>query len=379
MKQSENNQIDLLLRKMAKSDSVSEGPGTHLDADELNSFAEGVLPPATRSLYAAHLADCTRCRRLVAELAKGSGVGVRSVSSEESSRTIWSYLAGLFRPTVLRYAVPALSLVILAGVAWIWMQQRREASFVAQSNTGIAATAPSEVGVNKQVTVEEQVKESSRRQGAVNSDSAHDKSAAVSQERSNTAKEADGDASAAGAKKKEEAKSTVSETAASPAADRAYSPPPPAPAKAQPAEPTDSPALAREEVAKQRPQSKTAVTDVAQQSEDEAGARRDKNEAVARRKAEARKAPEGRGLTVGGGFSKNDQSATRTVGGRRFRRENDVWVDTAYSSSTPLTQIPRGSEQYRALMGDEPGLRTIAEELDGEVIVVWKGKAYRIR
>jgi hypothetical protein len=41
--------------------------------------------------------------------------------------------------------------------------------------------------------------------------------------------------------------------------------------------------------------------------------------------------------------------------------------------------VVRGSEQYRVLVADEPSLRTIAERLAGEVIVVWKGRAYRIR
>ena len=71
--------------------------------------------------------------------------------------------------------------------------------------------------------------------------------------------------------------------------------------------------------------------------------------------------------------------ATRTVGGRNFQRIDDAWVDTAYTSSTPTINVKRGSDQYRALIGDEPELRTIAEQLSGEVIVIWKGKAYRIR
>ena len=41
--------------------------------------------------------------------------------------------------------------------------------------------------------------------------------------------------------------------------------------------------------------------------------------------------------------------------------------------------VSRGSEQFRALIADEPALRSIAEQLGGEVIVVWKGTAYRIR
>jgi hypothetical protein len=41
--------------------------------------------------------------------------------------------------------------------------------------------------------------------------------------------------------------------------------------------------------------------------------------------------------------------------------------------------MARGSEQFRALVADEPEIKKIAEQLDGEVIVVWKGRAYRIR
>jgi hypothetical protein len=73
------------------------------------------------------------------------------------------------------------------------------------------------------------------------------------------------------------------------------------------------------------------------------------------------------------------RTATKSIGGRHFVRDDNRWVDTEYKSSTAVTNVARGSEQYRALIGDEPGLRTIAEQLDGEVIVVWKGKAYRIR
>jgi hypothetical protein len=67
------------------------------------------------------------------------------------------------------------------------------------------------------------------------------------------------------------------------------------------------------------------------------------------------------------------------VMGRRFRWDGDAWVDTAYESSRATTRVVRGSDQFRALVADEPGIRTIAEQLDGVVIVVWKGRAYRIQ
>jgi hypothetical protein len=77
--------------------------------------------------------------------------------------------------------------------------------------------------------------------------------------------------------------------------------------------------------------------------------------------------------------SPESSSETRTVAGRKFRRQNGAWIDTAYNSTQAVTVVRRNSEQYRALIADEPSLRRIADALSGEVIVVWKGRPYRIR
>jgi len=74
-----------------------------------------------------------------------------------------------------------------------------------------------------------------------------------------------------------------------------------------------------------------------------------------------------------------DDGVTRSAGGRQFRRQNGVWVDTAYDSGSAVVNIARGSEQYRSLVADEPGIKTIADQLAGPIIVVWKGRTYRIR
>ena len=41
--------------------------------------------------------------------------------------------------------------------------------------------------------------------------------------------------------------------------------------------------------------------------------------------------------------------------------------------------MARDYEQFRALIADEPVIGTIAKQLDGEFIVVWKTRSYRIR
>ena len=83
--------------------------------------------------------------------------------------------------------------------------------------------------------------------------------------------------------------------------------------------------------------------------------------------------------TVAGSATAPEAGETRSIGGRKFRRQQGAWVDTAYKSGQATVNVRRDSEQWRALVADEPGLRRIADALGGEVIVVWKGRAYRIK
>jgi hypothetical protein len=71
-----------------------------------------------------------------------------------------------------------------------------------------------------------------------------------------------------------------------------------------------------------------------------------------------------------------ENTQTRSVGGRKFRRQGKAWVDQKFKASLPLKQISRGSDEFSSL---DSGLRSIAQQLSGEIIVVWKGKAYLIK
>src|SRR5437868_4948781 len=152
MKQSDSTEIDRLLRRYARrnaealpesdgleSDSTRDAGGSaHMDADELNAYAEGALPEAARSRYFAHLADCETCRKLVTELTLASGAlseEKRVAATKPSPSKSWrEWLAAIFSPPVLRYAVPALALFGVIIVAVVVMRARREESFVAQNN-----------------------------------------------------------------------------------------------------------------------------------------------------------------------------------------------------------------------------------------------------
>ena len=71
-----------------------------------------------------------------------------------------------------------------------------------------------------------------------------------------------------------------------------------------------------------------------------------------------------------------DQPQTRSAGGHKFRRQGNAWVDQKFKPSLSLKNISRGSDEFSSL---DNGLRSIAQQLGGEIIVVWKGKAYLIK
>src|SRR5918912_1987283 len=123
MKHSDSTEMDRLLRRHARrnsealragkgGDAQNANAGAHLDADELNAYAEGALPEATRSRYFAHLADCDSCRKLVTELtlaasATNEATARVAAAATPPSRSWREWLAAIFSPQVLRYGVPA--------------------------------------------------------------------------------------------------------------------------------------------------------------------------------------------------------------------------------------------------------------------------------
>jgi hypothetical protein len=66
---------------------------------------------------------------------------------------------------------------------------------------------------------------------------------------------------------------------------------------------------------------------------------------------------------------------SRQIGGKTFTRKEGVWYDASYNGQT-TTNISRGSDDYKKL---DSGLRSIAGNLGGTVVLVWKNKAYRIQ
>lgn len=404
MKEANKNEIDLLLRSLARQRGVSsESPAlgagngggslaNHLDADELNSYAEGVLPPAAQARYAEHLADCDDCRGLVVSLSQAAGAVSRPTVAEKVGTNFWQKIASLFSMPVMKFAVPALMLTIVIGVGLF--------AFRRQGNTSELArvSAPSATEAQRQAVPN----------GADNS--ANPNAAANdSRDLSPSASSSPTDQSKSGlvardGKTREESlplgrpetetdevtplKDAPAKEAEGARLSAGYAAEPKAAAPSPPVPGTMSELAKSDDYDKNlRPSKREDQNQNRSQYEfktapnDEHGPSRatQQNNAVvgaAQTNTVARSRGGPSGLDKG---KKANEIESRSVAGRRFVRDGDGWVDAAYNASKTTIRVVRGSEQYRALIADEPAIRAIAEQLDGVVIVVWKSKAYRIQ
>lgn len=418
MKSSDSTEMERLLRRYARrrgealhavddkqSESQTANNTGHLDADELNAYAEGAVPDSARSRYFAHLADCDSCRKLVTDLTLSATRAVEerarvAAVSALPSKTWRDWLAAIFSPPALRYGVPALALLAVIIVAIVATRTSRQDSYVAQKEDAATRYSPSIVANSNTSATTTVTSDGNHRAGNVATPS-------IEPVRN---KETDAPAGPA-----PDQSVFGKDNAAPPTlADEARPAPTPAPSiqegrqMGEVAKSADVPAAAAQKPA---PAESVSSTDVAsrdkseQQKKKQAGKDDDavgtssraaggvtstESEMNESRPATGRRttrptqtAPANRPAAPPKSESvelaaERERSAdTRSVGGRKFRRQDNAWVDTAYKSSLPLTNVTRGSEQYRALIADEPGLRSITQQLGGEVIVVWKSRGYR--
>ncbi len=70
-----------------------------------------------------------------------------------------------------------------------------------------------------------------------------------------------------------------------------------------------------------------------------------------------------------------EDSESRRIGEKTFRRSGGVWYDASYTGQS-TTNIRRGTNDFQKL---DANLRSIADVLSGAIVVVYKGKAYRIQ
>ncbi|HEX8423208.1 MAG TPA: hypothetical protein VF634_07350, partial [Pyrinomonadaceae bacterium] len=392
-------------------------PGAHLDADEQNAYAENSLPAPARMYYAAHLADCDDCRRSVTQLALAAGTPAQlerqaaaATGPEVLSNVTWrERLGALLAPRAWRYAVPALALLLVGAVALtvLMRQPQRDVSVAQQRNTSEQAKPAS----------------SETHHAPQNNDAAAGTSAGEAASASNSNATATREEIAGGALEEQQQPKTgaILNDANPPpppplSAGTATTSAPVTTADIQPTpQPTPEPvpeAAEREQKVKAVERADELAKDARRQgnyenipprerisgpsrnnSEQSRNIQRgviidgrdsnDKNDraaatassappapTAAMRSAKKREADGERGGNTSDDSARSERmpapkpaAETRTVAGRKFRRSGDAWIDTAYQSSQAVTVVRRNSEQYRALVADEPQLRRIGDAL----------------
>jgi hypothetical protein len=406
--------MDVLLRRYAGK-SPGSSATEHLDADELAAFAEGAIPDAARTRYVSHLVDCDNCRQIVSQLAISSGAVLtpEAAAVEGSGYSWWKSLAGFLSPMTLRYAAFAMVLITVAGVVFLVTRRPRQSDLVVQNEQRESAqqtavkpsgdgTLPGGVNNNKALET---------RQTPLSSVSpTADQTAKLDQLRTEDsaasppkpAKETDS-TSSPGLVASKKAEPAVTDPAPS------YAPPPPVAGERSQIQPSQQqqtqggyasgprksgPADQFKTVDKAAPVREAAKDNISAEDnsrlaanrapaskrgsdEKVKGPRRDlENNSSMSRNADDGRARNAQGIVSQTAPTEEKKSETRSLSGRKFRREGNAWVDVKFKSSMPVKSISRGSSEFDELDSD---LRSIAKQLGGQILVVRKNKAYLIK
>jgi hypothetical protein len=414
-----DTQMDVLMRRFAKGARQTTVPTEHLDADELNAFAEGSLPAATRANYISHLADCDDCRTIASQLVVASGApAIGEVPATESlaGPSWWQRFSAFLSPPALRYAASALVLIAVVGVTYVvWRRnvQNPNSSLIARNEPAqtqaTAQSSPASESAAPIVNSESTAREATANVQPTPSSNLDKKGYESPVLETPSAPKPAKDGAVA------EAPVTLADRAMkAPRAEASpsYAPSPPGEYRVDTRQREQQAQVAQAQVQQQNvgnvhggprrnetverykvSRDREGTADVAR-ARDEDRSSTQANQPAARENKQEQMPINNRQLgqvsTLGGPRKEAAKTAPRksdqteesepgepiSVGGRKFRRVGNVWVDLKFKSSMTVTTVSRRSDTFEEL---DSKIRSIAQQLSGEVLVVWKGKAYRIR
>lgn len=376
-----DNTFESLLRRVAlrKAGEVLPENAAHLDADSLSAFAENALPDTTRARFTAHLADCSDCRQILVNFA--------SIQEAEESEIVETKALSPAQPTWserfrrwfalpnLGYAAAALTVLFVGVFAFVAVQSRQEKQAPQVAQIEIEDEVKAEQKRRRERTPPVQPEPSVESTPEVLQDVATNftelENANVAENTNQNAEQSPnqglppsvratrGQQSNSGeiARKEpgaiKESTRLTSVSNANAAGSAVSASPAPTPTAAAKSSPEKAVALAAPPPNNSDAQKKPA--DQGQETAESLNLRNQTNPA---------------------GSAPKKVIAARTIGNRTFQNLDGVWRDNAYSGQTTV-MVTRGSDEYKKLDG---GLRSIADSFRGEtVIIVWQGKAYRIR
>jgi hypothetical protein len=374
-----DKEIDAILRKASHSGAVSSS--AHLDADVISAFAENALPQRARSQYTVHVADCDRCRKLLSQTISMSdeaeepvAAGALPVSAGKVS-TPW--YEAIFRTPNMAIAMGGLILVFTGVLGFLVLQNSRNSGNTLVSQAGGEQAASTQFpqqqanfssNSNAAIAVPaEQMPAANLMAASPNSSAGTTANPSTGTNASQTLSKSVADASTAPAEEK-----SVSARQITGLPKAAVAPPPPPPSAGVTLDGLDATDATRPDT----------ETEKARRSDSSLAARTKETDDKRSRDLPPGAATSGTARS-GPAQSQNIQnsrnavqmSVTRSSSGRKFNNRDGAWYDTAYKGQA-TTNVRRGTVEFKKL---DSGLRAIANEIDGVVVVVWNGKPYRIQ
>lgn len=367
-----DKEMDALLRQAAQSgDFVSNQTAAHLDADEISAFAENVLPEKARQKYILHLADCEKCRKNLSNLILLNVEAKSEIIHAEEKPVIFSpvpWYRKIFVVSNLAYALGAL-VFVFSGIAVFTLLQNAgnmrnsEVSQISEKQTGgKGMSSDGEAGVSETYSSNSMMSNAASMNSSSNSSTnvsnSPMSSAPVSMANSNVAmrREADKDAEE---KSKSVTENQPSELAKIQDSTNAGVPSPPQPLKENDYQ-AERQAQNQQQNSIAQNQTQIMPDSRSVQSVPKSASRSDsRNKKLEEPEDDVR-------------LKSNEMT---NIGGKTFKRANNVWYDTAYRGQA-TRNVTRGTNEYKKL---DSGLRAIVENLGGTIVVVWKKKAYRIQ
>ncbi len=386
-----DKEIDAILRSAAKGSQSVELSSEHLDADEISLFAENVLPANARVKALEHLADCNRCRKILVEI---SAFVTDETPSEIvhiiETKTEIPWYKKLFAFPNLAYSLGALCVLFVGIIGFTVFQSKNSlndmASVSEKPQNSKGASSDGQEATKEVLT-----------QNSNSAVSASNATNAVANTVANTANQPslpkDVTPNSAIAANTTQVLPQTSPTA--PVLNQTNIAP-----KSQPLErlrakeetfatptaealPTQKPVenitagastgndgIADKSVAENKSDDERKL-----KSASDSAVKTEIDEDVTRSSAPVKPSVPLRLPEAKRRVAKDNQSESKQVSGKTFRKIGGTWFDSAYGSQ-PQTNVSRSSADYKKL---DSGLQNIGNSLGGTVIVVWNGKAYKIQ
>ena len=385
-----DKEIDALLRQTAKGETafaaanpeskIQNPKSVHLDADEISAFAENALPEKARVNYTAHFADCDRCRKILSNtmLLNSEAETVPASSSAASPGIVTvtniPWYRRLFAFPNAAYAMGALVVLFGGFLAFTVLQnvnnsQMSEVSVVSESQSKSSgpnaesepdfstADTMSNMSVSSMNSASNAMMSNS---ASVNSSNASTSSSVINNAAGQPSNANSSAANTSPVKKdlplneaKREAEKNLAENKNEIRLDGVTA---------------DSSAENQSVTGKQ-------ITELPINSRSATIAQAAPPTATLAKPVEKEKAADKDSRSAKMQKNKTSGESNKQIGGKTFNRREGVWYDSAYNGQITMN-VSRGSNEYGKLDSD---VRSIAENLSGTVIVVWKSKAYRIQ